>query len=221
MARGACARQRGFDMARALRIDLEGLTYHVWANGVNSLPVFRTPDNRDYALQLLRDEVEVSGWCCLAYVVMTTHYHVLLRLQKPTLSSGFKRFNMRYAQYYNKQNRRRGHVFDGRFQSKIVEGVFGELETARYLAQNPTRANICEGEAEYPWSSYGALVGDFTPDRIVDVAAALAPLGGTTRAYRKYVEEPDVRRRWGQVWARPRTKLTTARPYKIDAAAAR
>lgn len=192
-------------MARALRIDEAGLTFHVWANGVRGLPLFRDVEDRDFALQLLREEVEVSSWTCLEYVVMTTHFHALLRLQKSTLSSGFHRLNTRYAQYLNKKLRSRGHVFDGRFESKLVEGRYAQLETARYIARNPVRANICGAPEQYPWCGYGATIGLFARDRIVDVRAALAPLGGSQRAYRAYVEEPDARVRWGHAWARPRT----------------
>jgi putative transposase len=192
-------------MARAYRIDEPGLTYHVWANGVNSLSLFREPDDRDYAVQLLREEVELSSWTCLEYAVMTTHYHVLVRLRKPTLSSGFKRFNVRYAQYFNKKYSRRGHVFDARFQSKIADGRFSQLETARYIARNPLKAGMCDCAEEYPWSGYGAAIGLYRDNGIVDVRALVAMLDGTRAAYRKYVEELDERKRWGQAGVRPRT----------------
>jgi putative transposase len=202
-------------MARALRIDETGLTFHVWANGVRGLPLFRDVEDRDFMLQLLGDEVEVSAWTCLEYAVMTTHFHVLLRLRKPTLSSGFHRLNTRYAQYLNKKLRARGHVFDGRFQSKLVDGRFALLETARYIARNPVRANICEVPEQYPWCGYGATMGLYPRDGIVDVRIALAPFGGSQRAYRTYVEEPERRVRWGLAWARPRT---TVRPRGTRAA---
>ena len=203
---GAGSRQAAWvAMPRALRIDEPGLTFHVWANGVRGLPLFRDVEDRDVAMQLLREEVELSEWTCLEYVLMTTHFHVLLRLRKATLSSGFHRFNTRYAQYLNKKLRSRGHVFDGRFESKLVEGRFALLETGRYIARNPVRANICEVPEQYPWCGYGATIGLFPRDDVVDVRAALAPLGGSQRAYRTYVEESDRRVRWGQAWARPRS----------------
>jgi REP element-mobilizing transposase RayT len=191
-------------MARAYRIDEPGLTYHVWMNGVNSLHVFRDADDRDVAVQLLREEVEISKWVVLEFVVMTTHYHVLVRLRKATLSSGFKRFNVRYAQYFNKKYGRRGHVFEARFQSKIVDGAFRQLETARYIARNPVKANICEQPEGYQWSGYGAAIGLYRDNGVVDVRALLAMLDGSRRAYRKYVEEHDERKRWGQAGVRPR-----------------
>jgi REP element-mobilizing transposase RayT len=159
------------------------------------------------ALRLLREEVRCSDWTCLAYVVMSTHYHLLLRLKKATLSRGFMRMNLRYARYYNQRYELRGHVFDRRFQARVVEGPCDELETARYIALNPTRANMCRLAEDYGWSSYGATIGLYPRDPIVDAKAALEPVGGSRGAYRRFVEELDPRVRRGQVRTRPRGSL--------------
>ena len=193
-------------MARAPRIDIQGLTYHVWANAITGASLFRDRDDKDRALAMLRDEVAISGWTCLAYVLMSTHYHVLLRLREPTLSRGLQRMNLRYARSYNAKYSCRGHVFNGPFGAKIVEGPAEELEVARYIALNPTRANMCRLPEDYPWSSYGSVIGMYPKDPIVDLSAALAPVGGSRLAYRRYVEELDPRVRRGQVRLRSRTR---------------
>lgn len=180
------------------------MTFHVWANGVNSLTIFRDVEDKDVAVSLLREEVKSSDWCVLEYVVMSTHYHVFLRLRKATLSSGFKRFNERYARYFNRKYKKRGHVFEARFNSKLVEGRFARMEVARYVAYNPVKAQIAKRMEDYVWCGYGATIGLFAPNEIVDVEAALAPFSGSRSAFRKYMEEPDERKRWGQARARPR-----------------
>ena len=74
-------------VGRDPRINLAGLTYHVWANGTSAQRILRDDIDKDTLVRLLREEVKRSNWICLAYVVMTTHYHVLLRLREATLSS--------------------------------------------------------------------------------------------------------------------------------------
>jgi putative transposase len=182
-------------MARKLRIGEPGMTFHVWANGVANSFIFRDGQDRDTLLKLLREEVELSKWTCLSYVVLSSHYHLLLRLTEPTLSSGFKRLNYRYALYHNRRYGQRGHCFEQRFQSHPVADADDELELARYLALNPTRADMCRLPEDWPWSSYGAVAGLYPRDRIVDTRAALAPARGSARRYRAFVEESDPRLR--------------------------
>jgi REP element-mobilizing transposase RayT len=190
-------------VARKARITFPNLTYHVWANATAGSLLFRDDDDKNVAIELLREEVALSGWSCLAYVLMTTHYHVLLQPVNPTLSSGFGRLNLRYAQYFNKHYDLGGHVFARRFDSKVVEGEAGQLEVMRYIARNPTKARMCDKPEDYAWSSFGSMLGVFPPDGIADIEAALAPLNGSPEALRTYVAEDDPRVRRGQVLACP------------------
>ena len=203
-------------MARKLRINEPGLSYHVWINGVAGQAIFRDAEDKDFLVELIRDEVQLSDWCCLEYVVMSTHYHVFLRLRKPTLSSGFQRINVRYARHFNVKYGRRGHVFDARFHAKIADGRFAQLETIRYVALNPVKANICDLPEQYPWSGYGSTIGRFADDKIVDVRSVIA-LFGSRAGYRRYVEEPDERVRWGQARARPHAGSFSARGTRAAA----
>lgn len=183
-------------MPRKPRANHPGLTCHVWANAARKLPLFRDDADKEEALRFLSEEVELSGWTCLAYVLMTTHYHLLLRLNAATLSTGMQRFNRRYALHHNTRHGLRGHAFEQRFQSSLIsDGVDDELYVARYIALNPIKANMCRLPEDYPWSSYGSTIGAFPPDPIVDVEAALAPVNGSRRKYRAYVEERDPRLR--------------------------
>lgn len=182
-------------MPRTPRIEQPGLTYHVTAHGLGGIPLYRTSEDRALALELLVDEIERSSWTCVEYCFMSTHYHVVLELQKPTLSSGFHRFNGRYARYFNRMYGRRGHAFEERYHARLVETELHRLEVARYVALNPARANMCELPEDYAWSGYGAIIGLQPADPAIDIRAALAPFGGSRRAYRAFVEEPDPRER--------------------------
>jgi hypothetical protein len=68
---------------------------------------------------------------------------------------------------------------------------------------------MCRLPEHYPWSGYGAIVGDAMPDDIVDIAAVRG-LAGSRAAFRTYVDEPDPRVRRGQALARPQTARRAA-----------
>lgn len=52
-----------------------------------------------------------------------------------------------------------GHVFQGRYKAILVEKEGYLLELARYVVLNPLRAGMTQNVADWPWSSYSAMVG--------------------------------------------------------------
>jgi putative transposase len=182
--------------------------YHVTQHGIDDHPIFRSDDDRERFLRFLVDEVARSEWQCLAYSLMRTHYHLLIRLLKCTLSSGFQRLNGRYAQSFNRVHGRRGHVFERRFNDVLVESDAHRYEVARYIHLNAPRAHACERPEDHVWCDYAATVGLVDRDPVVDPKLALELFGSdlrsARRAYRRFVSEPDPRVRRGQTRARPR-----------------
>jgi hypothetical protein len=95
-----------------------------------------------------------------------------------------------YSMWFNKRHRRAGHLFQGRFNSCIVEDDHGWQEVARYVHLNPVRVrrlglDKSQQKAsragpvpqpdpevvserlrtlrEYRWSSYGGYAGYGAP----------------------------------------------------------
>ena len=61
--------------------------------------------------------------------------------------------------WYNWKYGRRGHLFQDRFKSEIVENDSYFLTVIRYIHQNPLKAGIVKNTADYRWSSYGEYIG--------------------------------------------------------------
>ncbi|OGG27101.1 hypothetical protein A2960_03100 [Candidatus Gottesmanbacteria bacterium RIFCSPLOWO2_01_FULL_39_12b] len=59
-----------------------------------------------------------------------------------------------YTMYINKKYDRVGHIFQGRFQSIIVEKESYLLQVHRYIHLNPLKAGLVNSLQDYPWSSY-------------------------------------------------------------------
>jgi putative transposase len=176
-------------MARPLRPQAAGATYHVTARGVARLPVFRDHDDRLRFLALLERVVDRFGWSCHAYCLMTTHYHVVVRTPEPDLGLGMKSLNGLYAQGFNKRHGGAGHVFESRYHSVVVETERHLLELCRYLALNPVRAGICGRPEDWPYGSFSAVMGSAAAPRCLTVAWVLAHFGSDRARARERLRE--------------------------------
>lgn len=89
----------------------------------------------------------------LAYCLMTNHVHFIAI---PNDESGFARmFNtahMRYSQYKNNQKKERGHLWQGRFFSCVMDDDH-VMRAMRYVEMNPVRARMVRKAWKYEYSS--------------------------------------------------------------------
>jgi REP element-mobilizing transposase RayT len=188
------------------RFEQAGSTYHINANAVDGMTLFRDDVDRERFYNLLADQIVDSHWTLLEYTLMSTHYHLLLRIEKPTLSSGFKRLQSRYARAYNRRHERRGVVWLKRFDSVLIESERHLFEVVRYIALNAPRAKMVEAPESWPWCSYGSAIGAYPADPIVNEKELLALFAReprvARRVLREFVEEKDPRKRWRQTLVR-------------------
>lgn len=184
------------------RIEIENAIYHVNAKAVQGTKLFVDDADRLMFLDLLAREARASEWQLLSYSLMTTHYHLLVRIKELTLSSGFQRLGSTYARRYNERHERRGALWQRRFFDAMVESDSHLYEVIRYIARNAPKANACLRPEDWPWCNYGAAIGAFPADQLVDERALLGLFGTSPVAARRrlkaFVEETDPRVRRGQ-----------------------
>ena len=145
--------------------------------------------------------MDVLRWRIHAYVLMGNHYHLLLETPEPNLSRGMRQLNGIYTQRFNRRHERVGHLFQGRFQSILVEKEAHLLELIRYVVLNPVRAGIVPRPEQWDWSNYLATAGLAGAPRWLEVEWTLAQFGGGPLAgdrYRQFVEAgmSDPRTPW-------------------------
>ncbi len=64
-----------------------------------------------------------------------------------------------YGNKYRKRCSYRGHLWENRFQSRIIQGDKYILECLDYIHHNPVKAGIVAEAKDYPWSSYFVYCG--------------------------------------------------------------
>ena len=141
-------------MSRAWRIEYEGALYHLLSRGNQGGDIFFDEQDRKLFLDIIEDlsqRFEIDVFC---YVLMSNHYHLLLRTQRANLKKAMHWFGTTYTQRLNRRHFRSGHLFQGRYKSIIVENDAYLLQLSCYIHRNPLRAGIVKRLADYRWSSY-------------------------------------------------------------------
>lgn len=141
-------------MTRPLRIEYEGAFYHVLSRGNERKKIFW--DDKDHLLfkEILGEMSARFSVDIFAYVLMSNHYHLLIRTNRPNISKSMQWLGLTYTRRFNLKYSRSGHLFQGRFKSFLIENDEYLLMLSCYIHRNPLRAGIVKRLIDYPWSSY-------------------------------------------------------------------
>ena len=188
-------------MARKLRVQFAGAIYHVTIRGVERRTIFDDADDRERFLERLGEAVEEYGVRLYLFCLMTNHAHLLVETPWGNLSAFMHKLQTAYTVYYNLRHKRVGHLMQGRFEAKPVEGDEYLLTLSRYIHLNPVFVGPMAGQPlerrleelrAYPWSSYRGYVGLAKSSDFVDDGPLLAMMEMSEkkrrRAYRRFVE---------------------------------
>jgi REP element-mobilizing transposase RayT len=168
-------------MARQPRNEIKPGVYHVFARGNNRELIFLDDDDRRAYLLRLRLVADEMGWRLLSYCLMGNHIHLLVETRRPNLGHGIRLLHGGYAQEFNRNHGRTGHLFGERFGSVTIESDEHFRTAARYIARNPVEAGLVAKPGGWRWDSWRAITA---PGRLdfVDVKRLLdrfAPGGGS------------------------------------------
>ncbi len=149
-------------MARKRRPDWPNALHHVMARGIDGRAVFKTLYERDDLVRRLSELVPETETSIYAWVAMPNHLHLLTGTGSTPLSEFMHRLLTGFAVRYNLTHDRKGHVFQGRFKSILVEDGPYFQKLLRYIHLNPLKAGLVESMealSRYRWCGHGALVG--------------------------------------------------------------
>jgi len=142
-------------MARKLRIEFPGAFYHVINRGNYRRDLFESVGAAEAFLNALAEAVKRFQWRLHAYVLMRNHYHLALETPEPNLVDGMHWLQSTVATRFNRFRRERGHLFQGRYQSILLEDSSALARVVDYIHLNPVRARVVEVDqlCGFRWSS--------------------------------------------------------------------
>jgi putative transposase len=165
-------------MARPLRLEFPGATYHVTARGDRREPIYRDDHDRAAQLGILAQACERFDAAVLAYCQMGNHFHLVLHTRQGQLSRLMRHLNGVYTQRFNARHGVVGHLFQGRFKAILVDRDAYLLTLCRYVERNPVAAGLVDAAADWPWSSCRAHLGLAAAPAWLDTPGVLAAVAG-------------------------------------------
>lgn len=146
-------------MPRPLRHNRPDLFYHVMSRGNARQATFLGPEDHAHYLRLLelacrRFETEIHAYC-----LMPNHVHLLIRNRHAALPRFMQWLLGTYAVQFNAAHGRVGHLFQGRYKTRVILDNDYLFEVGRYIHMNPVAAGLTQAPERYPWSSLRAYLG--------------------------------------------------------------
>lgn len=131
-----------------------------------------------------------------SYCLMDNHVHLIINDNGNDISKVMKSINISYAMYFNRKNKRYGHLFQDRFRSEIIEDDMYLLEVSKYIHNNPVKAKMVEKAEDYKWSSYIYYINKQEyEDNLLDTSKILGSISNTKhnsiKEYIKYVNNQE------------------------------
>ena len=141
-------------MGRAWRIEYEGALYHLMSRGNDGQDIYLNDDDRKLFLETISEMSERFEVDIFAYVLMSNHYHLLVRTHRTNLKKAMQWFGTTYTRRFNNRNFKKGHLFQGRYKSILIQNDAYLMQLSCYIHRNPLRAGLVNRLADYRWSSY-------------------------------------------------------------------
>lgn len=186
-------------MAKKKRIWYPGAVYHITNRGNRRSDIFR--DEEDYQVYLIIMEQTMAKYPYILYTycLMTNHIHIQLETKDIEIWHIMRYINLLYTKYFNNKYNYVGHLFQGRYNSELIENDAYNLQTSRYIHLNPVSAAMVGTPIEYEWSSYGVYMGKRESKIITDEKILSYFKDGSRKLYKDYVESGIVNQNTNKV----------------------
>ena len=181
-------------MSRKLRLCLPEHPHLVSHRGHNGSRVFLQPDDYHAYLATLDEAAQDSSTRIHAFSLLPDSIHLLCTPTEPDGTSRLMQdLGRRYVAYFNRNQRRSGALWDGRYRVCVIEPGRFVLAGYRYVENTPVMGGLVRQPEEYSWSSAFRHRCDrsypWIEDHVLYRALGCGP-GERRRAYLRLLDTP-------------------------------
>lgn len=147
-------------MPRISRGLVDESIYHVINRGNGGQIVFRKDKDYEAFIELMKEaknryEVKIFGYC-----LMPNHFHIIVMPHHAENLSRWMQWLMTsHVRRYHRHYETRGHVWQGRYKSFLIQKDNHLLIVMRYVEGNPKRAGLVNAAKDWLWSSSQESLG--------------------------------------------------------------
>jgi len=124
----------------------------------------------------------------LAYCIMPTHIHFILMQKKDNGISNFMgNLQNSYSRYFNTKYKRKGPLWEGKFQNVLVDKDEQLLHLTRYIHLNPCSADLVDKPELWEASSYNEYLQKVNSDERICNYQDLLEI--KPASYKKFVDD--------------------------------
>jgi REP element-mobilizing transposase RayT len=140
----------------------KGDIYHIYNRGNGNENIFYKHENYIYFLnqyyKFIGNLVDTFAFCLLP-----NHFHLLVRIKidaPEILSKAFRNFFISYSMSINKQQGRKGSLFQRGFKRKLIDDEKYFYAAIYYIHSNPVHHKMIQKLNNYKYSSYNILISE-------------------------------------------------------------
>ena len=156
--------------------------------GVGGMDIFRDDADKQFVVLKLRRLLDETDCRCCAWALLTNHAHLMLLRGVTPIGTFMARLNTSYAMRFSRRYGWRGHVFENRFKSLLVNDARYFNRLIRYIHLNPVAAGLVELEALVAHLLARCADGQL---RIETTAAAMGRIPGASLGLTARSDGPD------------------------------
>ena len=171
---------------------LEAGIFHLAAHSSDTRRLFLNDDDCKDFLAKLERTCERFELELISYVLMSNHYHALVRIPDGRLSRALQQLHTTYAREHNRRHGRSAHLFRAHPYIGEIESDEQLVTVSRYLARNPVESGLAQGPLNWPWGSAPVHAGRAKPRlRLAeaDLEAAFGEGRDWREGYRQCIEQ--------------------------------
>ncbi len=186
-------------MVKPRRIEINEGVYHIYNRFIDGQKFFDTTNYKAF-IYIFQKSAQYFNIDTLLITCMPTHFHSIIQIHQPNLSAFLQKYGTAFARYINYKEKRKGHVFQNRHQSKLITSDEYFLNCLSYIILNPVRAGLCDKPEQYPYTDLkNILIANNSEKYDVMYNMFHQERHAGRRIFRKWIHTADINNRYNEL----------------------